>query len=468
MTSAEAYLPVDVAPYEVEELLGEGAEGRTFRVCGEEGGDSYAMKCLLVDRVARRESVDREIGLLESLTHPRIPGVVETLERTDSHGRTWVCVVQELFEGPSLWDDIRRGVHHASADIERMLTQLLDILEYLHERDPPVVHRDVKPVNIVRRGSGELGLVDFGAASRLDRHADDDALMVTNGYAPPEQYVGDASPKSDLFAVGTTFLHLLTHEHPSAFYDHDRVLRFEDQLFASPKIRSLLELLLAVDPEERPSSATEARRMLTDERAVSSASDRSERSHFAIETGHHALEIAVGSSGEQFVGKWFAYASGTAALFTLAGGFAAVPISLVVFVFWGFVFGRRYAEGGVVARLVFDDDALDVQKSGVLSESRTEYQDVCALGLEDVHRSERSRQKSTFLVVKHGNGESRIELPRQLNITEERRLDRLFDAYLDHVGSGDESDDQLEEGSDSRSLENERATENEAVSQLIR
>jgi eukaryotic-like serine/threonine-protein kinase len=96
--------------------------------------------------------------------------------------------------------------------------EVLDILDYLAQQTPPVVHRDIKPANIITGAKDKRAhLVDFGIA-RADtaRNAQrkQTSALGTPGYAPPEQYQGNADPRSDLYALGATLHHLLTNRDP--------------------------------------------------------------------------------------------------------------------------------------------------------------------------------------------------------------------------------------------------------------
>src|SRR3970282_2234665 len=95
--------------------------------------------------------------------------------------------------------------------------QICSALDYLHSRQPPVFHRDVKPANIKITHTGEAVLVDFGIAKALaaGQTTSTGAKGVTPGFAPPEQYdLGQTDQRSDVYALGATLYHLLTHHHP--------------------------------------------------------------------------------------------------------------------------------------------------------------------------------------------------------------------------------------------------------------
>lgn len=80
--------------------------------------------------------------------------------------------------------------------------------------NPPVIHRDINPKNLVLDTRGKIYLVNFDIAMRYDSGKDDDTVLGTKGYAPPEQYAGHTDPRSDLYALGMTMYYLVTGLNP--------------------------------------------------------------------------------------------------------------------------------------------------------------------------------------------------------------------------------------------------------------
>jgi serine/threonine protein kinase len=109
----------------------------------------------------------------------------------------------------------------------------------LHARVPPVLHRDIKPANVILRPDGAPALVDFGAVRTVFRTAEEGGSTVvgTFGYMPFEQYMGQASPASDLYALGATLLHLITGRGPSEFATGDGVVAVPADLPGGPVLR---------------------------------------------------------------------------------------------------------------------------------------------------------------------------------------------------------------------------------------
>jgi serine/threonine protein kinase len=131
-------------------------------------------------------------------------------------------MVQEYVEGESLLAHMER-VNQPMPEAVALsyASEVLDILDYLAQQVPPIVHRDIKPANIIIGAKdGRAHLVDFGIArkyslSNLKRKQT--SALGTPGYAPPEQYQGNADPRSDLYALAATLHHVLTDRDPSEY-----------------------------------------------------------------------------------------------------------------------------------------------------------------------------------------------------------------------------------------------------------
>jgi len=181
--------------------------------------------------------------------------------RETADGVVIAYLVMEYIAGTSLEQRIEEGAGLDPAALLRLALGLLDILEYLHARVPPVLHRDIKPANVILRPDGAPALVDFGAVRTVFRAAGEGGSTVvgTFGYMPFEQYMGQASPASDLYAVGATLLHVITGRGPSEFATGDGVVEVPADLPGGPVLRGVLARLLAASASARYRSAREVR-----------------------------------------------------------------------------------------------------------------------------------------------------------------------------------------------------------------
>jgi tetratricopeptide (TPR) repeat protein len=154
-----------------------------------------------------------------------------------------------------------RGVTEARA--RSWTQQVCSVLGYLHRQTPPIIFRDLKPSNIMLTDREEIKLIDFGIARSFQSQRQSTIIM-TIGYAPPEQLHGMPEPRSDLYALGATIHRLLTHHdasnnQPSIFsFPPLRMLRPD----ISPAFEQIVMKALAPPLEQRWLNAVEMERAL--------------------------------------------------------------------------------------------------------------------------------------------------------------------------------------------------------------
>jgi serine/threonine protein kinase len=198
----------------------------------------------------------REAQILQQLNHPRIPKYRDYFALDD---RTlWFGLVQEYIPGSSFKELLDRGKRFTENDIKTIAGEILQILIYLHELHPPLLHRDIKPSNLIWGDDNQIYLVDFGAVQ--DRAATEGAsftVVGTYGYAPLEQFGGRSVPASDLYALGATLIHLLTHTLPADLPSQDLKMQFRDRVAVSYSLANWLETMTAPALEKRFKTARE-------------------------------------------------------------------------------------------------------------------------------------------------------------------------------------------------------------------
>jgi serine/threonine protein kinase len=207
---------------------------------------------------------DREAAVLRGLDHPGIPRMYDIF-RAPWEGSEAGFIAMEYVEGESLAEHIAAQRVLAPERVTELLVALLGVLEYLHTRVPPILHRDIKPANIIVRRDGAPALVDFGAVRNILLGADEDGSTIvgTYGYMPYEQLMGRATPASDLYALGATFLHLVAGRPPSHFLEDDGGhLVVPASLPGGSAFRDTIARMLRAAPSERFASAQEARHAL--------------------------------------------------------------------------------------------------------------------------------------------------------------------------------------------------------------
>lgn len=206
----------------------------------------------------RLKLFEREMQVVQSLDHPQLPHYRSRFS-VEVEGSTWWGFAQDYIEGESLKALLASGHDFSEAQLSSIATQVLRILDYLHHRQPTVLHRDVKPSNLLFNSKEEIFLVDLGAAQiRPTAIGESFTVVGTYGYAPMEQFGGRAVPASDLYALGSTLIHLLTGIAPA-----DAPFPPTSWPAISPAFKTWLQVMIQPDPQERYGSAAEALEALT-------------------------------------------------------------------------------------------------------------------------------------------------------------------------------------------------------------
>lgn len=238
--------------YAVLRVLGEGAQGATLEAVDKRDGRLVAIKRFSVRGAASWKDVElaeREARVLASLSHPALPCFIEHFEE---HGALYL--VMERVEGESLLELRKRGQRFDRQEVARFLRETSQVLDYLHSRAPPVIHRDIKPGNVVRRPDGSFALVDFGSVRDSLKPEGGSTVVGTFGYMAPEQFQGRALPASDVYAVGATAISLLTGCEPEKLPHRGLAIDVAAALGGSdPALVGALGAMLEPDPDRRAS-----------------------------------------------------------------------------------------------------------------------------------------------------------------------------------------------------------------------
>jgi eukaryotic-like serine/threonine-protein kinase len=198
--------------YYLIRVIKTGGQAVIYEAIDDNANRSYAIKEIVLPQDQERagEAFQRcalEARLLATLSHPGIPRFYTCLiER----GR--VYIVMDLVRGIDLEDLVRQRGTLSERTVLSIASQVCDVLQYLHTQETPVIFRDVKPSNIMYDSHGLVSMIDFGIARLTSSQSGH--IMGTPGYAPPEQYRGDVSPASDIYALGATMHHLLSGRDP--------------------------------------------------------------------------------------------------------------------------------------------------------------------------------------------------------------------------------------------------------------
>ncbi|MEA4816390.1 MAG: serine/threonine-protein kinase [Lachnospiraceae bacterium] len=197
------HYPADfLKKYDQLEYLAGSHGTETFLVKKKEGKSFYVAKCYDKDFY----SFVQESNILKSLHHSGLPAFEDEFEND-----AIICIVREYIEGKPLNLYIMEN-NPANEKIIDISIQLCDILIYLHNQKTPVIHRDIKPQNIIIKADGNIVLIDFDIARVYNGESESDTQFFgTKGYAPPEQYgFSQTDSRADIYSFGVLLRYMLT------------------------------------------------------------------------------------------------------------------------------------------------------------------------------------------------------------------------------------------------------------------
>lgn len=228
--------------YAFESCIKKDADGRKALYLLRRKRDG-AKALLRITQDYPEEDAMEEAKLLQRLDHPGIPKVYDSFERD---GKRYL--VREYVEGRTLFEIVSAKGCLAAKDVFGVARKLAEILRYLHTQTPPVIHRDIKPQNIVAGRDGSVHLIDFGIAREHKRQRrQDTSVVLTLDYASPEQYgFEQTTPLSDIYSLGVVLLFLST----------GRTVRSDlGAQIVNNRLRELIDTCIAFNPKARFQSA---------------------------------------------------------------------------------------------------------------------------------------------------------------------------------------------------------------------
>lgn len=210
---------VNDGKYRVVSKIGVGGQGTVYLAirAQDDSSSEVVLKEFVLpiypDPRVRRQAAEKfqeEAEMLRRLDHPCI---VDFLDLFIEDHRAYL--VLERIEGDTLEQLVAREGKLPEAQVVELARKMCDILDYLHSNEPPIVHRDFTPDNLILEPSGDLKLIDFSVAQRLESNVTG-SVVGKPSYIAPEQFRGKPVPQSDLYSLGATLYFLLTAKEPEA------------------------------------------------------------------------------------------------------------------------------------------------------------------------------------------------------------------------------------------------------------
>ncbi len=207
-------------------------------------------------------SLMAEANMVKSLDHPALPRIVDIIDREDT-----IYIVMDFIEGESLDKILAEKGPPDEEEVINWASQVCDVLDYLHSRNPPIIYRDLKPANLMLKPNGVICIIDFGIAREYkEMNISDTNILGTKGYAPPEQYSGQTDARSDIYALGMTMHHLLTGIDPRKGQPYIPVRQVNPGL--SEGIEAIIDKCTEPAAENRYRNCRELKNDLEDPRRV--------------------------------------------------------------------------------------------------------------------------------------------------------------------------------------------------------
>lgn len=248
--------------YEVIEELGQGSGGTVFRAYHKRLEKEVVLKRMHNNQYSRLYQ-RKEVDILKKLNHSYLPQVLDFLQLENE-----VYTVMSFVPGHSFQQLLDQHQRFSQKQITGWAIQLCGALEYLHSQNPPIIHSDIKPANIMLTPQQDICLIDFNISFFMDDRA---VLGYTGGYSSPEQYIvamsqqssGAAAQdvhideKSDIYSLGATLYRLATGQKINDFekgIDAALLTRNTSEAFAQ-----VIQKATQVDPAKRFASAGQMR-----------------------------------------------------------------------------------------------------------------------------------------------------------------------------------------------------------------
>lgn len=276
--------------YEILGIIEKGGMGAVYRAMDNRLDNICAVKEMrehFEREEYRKYAIDKfksEALILSKLRHSHIPRVWDYFIENNRY-----YLVMDYIEGTTLHKVLHRKPKRRCDEDEviNWAIQICDVLSYLHNCDPPIIYRDIKPANIMITNNNRIMLIDFGIA-RIFKPKARGTMIGTQGYAPPEQYRGKVDTRSDIYALGATIHHLITGKDPQldAPFSFPQVKKLRSDI--TNKFASIIHRCLKFNPDDRYSTVDELKQALEEkvleEKALQlqSKERKREMSDFAI------------------------------------------------------------------------------------------------------------------------------------------------------------------------------------------
>ena len=254
--------------YQIESILGQGSFGVTY--LSKDITQRNKPLCVI-----KKLKLSTFAGLDEKEAAKRFEREAETLNKLGKHDRIpqfWdffieddeFYLVQEFIDGQDLSKEINPDQRWSESQVIGLLYDVLEILKFIHQQNPPIIHRDINPKNLIRRKSdGRIVLIDFGAVKEIIATSEDETELTrpfgTGGYIAEEQNNGKPCLQSDIYGLGKTALFALTGKPPRRFkYLQNGCVIWKQEIEVSNSLKQIIDKMVRRKSSDRYGTAAEA------------------------------------------------------------------------------------------------------------------------------------------------------------------------------------------------------------------
>lgn len=194
--------------YRIIKVLGRGGMGTVYLCENTRLGNQWAIKEVKKD-LKNHIDLSSEPNILKKLNHAGIPRIIDIFYENSN-----IYMVEDYIEGVTLKDYIKEKGAMDEESIGKITSSICDILIYLHNLDPPIIYRDLKPSNIMITPNNKVVLVDFGISKAYKAEKNGDTVNIgSNGYAAPEQFgFGQSCKQTDIYGIGMVIYFMVKGE----------------------------------------------------------------------------------------------------------------------------------------------------------------------------------------------------------------------------------------------------------------
>lgn len=257
--------------YQVIEEIGSGGMGVVY-LAYHLNLEKYIVMKKIKGSYTDKAFIRNEVDILKKLHHPYLPQVYDFIEYESE-----LYTIIDYIDGCDLSRYIENGYYFEESQLIKWFNQLCEVLEYLHSQNPPIIHTDIKPANIIITPEGNVCLIDFG----ISLNETETVKGLSENYSSPEQfynvqnilngnreYLVALDARTDIYSLGATFYHMMTGVKPNIRIQQPEISQYSLE-YSEPLIE-IIEKAMQYNPDDRFKSASHMKKAVVNMRKLDS------------------------------------------------------------------------------------------------------------------------------------------------------------------------------------------------------